>query len=116
MGATDYRVDDQTTIRVRPSSFGGGYTAVEIRNGYEMGPVGDGSTADAAHQQALSVIRSRDELTEAVDELEATGDYADLTTGPKQGIHHQMQTIARSPARSGECHYCGLDEATCDCH
>jgi hypothetical protein len=113
--STEYRYDDETTIRVTLGSWGDLYNAVEVRNGYTIGTIADAPTADEAHAKAVRYLQQREQNEAAAESLTATGIYADLTTGPRTGIHATLQAIAPSPAAAGECSTCGLNEATCDC-
>jgi hypothetical protein len=116
---TDYRVDDETAIRVHAKNNplpGTEYYARQVINGYELSDIPSyGSTPDEAYRKHLALITETHNEERAAAQLQATGLYSDLTTGPRAGIHTQMQSIAPSPARDGECHYCGLDSDTCDC-
>lgn len=112
---TEHAYDTDTTIRISRSAWSGRYIAEQYRNGYRISTIADGATAGEAYAAAVDYLNRRAEAEMAAEKLEATGLYADLTIGPRPGIHASLQALVPSPARTGECHYCGLTKATCDC-
>ncbi|WP_157253232.1 hypothetical protein [Nonomuraea typhae] len=112
----EHRVDDTTTVIATYSDQLGPacWRASEYRNGHHIGTIGDGQTAQEAINHGLDMLRRLAERDAAAEALENSGLYADLTLR-SPGIMGQLADAIPSPAPAGECHYCGLDERTCDC-
>lgn len=100
---TEYDVNEYTKIRVQFSSFAGEYISTEVINGYERSDRREGATPQEARENLLAWIGRRDGLTDAIEQLAATGLYADLTGHAPAAVDID------------ECHYCGLNPRTCDC-
>ncbi|MBN6054496.1 hypothetical protein JYK22_21320, partial [Nonomuraea sp. RK-328] len=83
----EHQIDATTVIRVEPAEKRPNiYIATEYRNGYRIGAVGDGHTAEEALATALNVLAARDEHLAAEAALTQAGIYADMT-GRRGGIH-----------------------------
>lgn len=113
------QIDAETEIRITRFTCGWTgaprYHAVPLINGYEAIGGRDAATADDAYHRCREGIMDRRELADAAAALTAAGVYADLTTGPRQGIHRQLAEAIPSPTRPGDCPTCGLNPHTCDC-
>jgi hypothetical protein len=115
----ELRLNEYTTIRAKQTTspcYGTtSWWAHEHINGRRVGMGWQADTAEAAIATMEELIRERWAREADMEEMEASGMFADLTGVRVRGMAHQLNGIAPSHARTGECHFCGLASSTCDC-
>ncbi|MGZ3119766.1 hypothetical protein [Streptomyces sp. H62] len=86
-------------------------------NGWKTGFPFQGATAQEAIDRALRDHQADRALVARLEEAESAGTFADLTTGYTGPLHTQLDSLTRTPRRTGasECAICGLNPRTCDC-
>ena len=124
MEAGEYRINDETTIRVFESvipAYGEiTYHAEKRINGYKTaGGSYSGSSLQHAYDLCLSSIREDEERNARIGALTDAGVLADLTGNDRaRSLDDHMEGLTGTPSHAvpGKCHHCGLNSRTCDCY
>lgn len=117
----EVHIDTETSIRAHqetsPAYGTTSWFAYEYINGWKVSAPAEGDTADQAIEAMRQSITTRRQESAALDALEESGVYADLAGTRAPGMLRTLDSLTVKPrhASSHECHFCGLDDRSCDC-